>query len=408
MIVRARTVVTMDGSPLENGAVAIAGGRIAAVGTFEHVKKEHTGEILDLGEQILLPGLINAHCHLDYTLLRGRIEPQGSFSEWIRAINTEKARLSASDYVASINAGIAEAVRFGTTSIVNFEAFPEIASQFSPPIRIWWLGELIDVRSPDSAANLVAESVQQLEKVPNWGLAPHAPFTASTNLYRKCAEVGFVKNVPLSTHLAESEQEMQMFAAASGELYGFLRSIGRDMSDCGNQSPLSRFLGSIANSQVGAKPDLSRWIVTHLNTLTENDFDLLGAINSTFHVVHCPRSHRYFQHPRFPFDRLRKLGLSVSLGTDSLASNKDLNLFAEMRSFLTAHPQASPHAALEMVTVNPAAALGRGHLLGKIRESCHADLIAVPTTHGSDTYEAILSHVGPVDWMMSAGTILAP
>src|SRR4051812_50043600 len=106
MIVRARTVVTMDASPLENGAVAIAGGRIAAVGTFEHVKKEHTGEIFDLGGQILLPGLINAHCHLDYTLLRGRIEPQGLFSEGIRAINTEKARLSASGYVASINAGI--------------------------------------------------------------------------------------------------------------------------------------------------------------------------------------------------------------------------------------------------------------------------------------------------------------
>src|SRR4051794_19622025 len=268
MIVRARTVVTMDGPPLENGAVAISNERIAAVGTFEQVRKEYSGKVIDLGERVLLPGLINAHCHLDYTVLRARIPRQSSFTGWIRSINSEKGMLSPRDYVRSINAGLAEAVRFGTTAIVNFEAFPEIASEISSPIRIWWMGELIDVRAPQSSAALMTDTVGKLRPLPNWGLAPHAPFTASTDLYANCAKVGATGNVPLSTHVAESAEEMQMFAQASGELYTFLNSIGRDMSDCGNQTPLNRFLASVAGRDGGAQPDLSGWIIAHLNALT--------------------------------------------------------------------------------------------------------------------------------------------
>ena len=91
MIVRARTVVTMDGAPIENGAVAVSGNRIVDVGRFDDIKTRNAGNTVDLGEQVLLPGLINAHCHLDYTCLRGKIPPQKSFTDWIRAINAEKA-----------------------------------------------------------------------------------------------------------------------------------------------------------------------------------------------------------------------------------------------------------------------------------------------------------------------------
>src|SRR5437762_3850123 len=91
MIVRARTVVTMDGPPIENGAVVISGDRVLDVGKFPEVSGRHAGEeIVDLGEQALLPGLINAHCHLDYTCLRGKIPPQKSFANWIRAIRSEE------------------------------------------------------------------------------------------------------------------------------------------------------------------------------------------------------------------------------------------------------------------------------------------------------------------------------
>src|ERR1700756_2383927 len=114
MILRARVVVTMDGAPMENGAVVISGNRVVDVGTFPEISARHfTRKIVDLGEQVLLPGLINAHCHLDYTCLRGKIRPQKCFADWVRAINSAKAKLLPEDYVASINTGFAEAAKFG-------------------------------------------------------------------------------------------------------------------------------------------------------------------------------------------------------------------------------------------------------------------------------------------------------
>src|SRR5437764_13312742 len=184
MIVRARVVVTMDGPPIENGAVVISGNRILDVGGFPEISGRHAGEeIVDLGEQALLPGLINAHCHLDYTCLRGKIPPQKSFSDWIRAINTEKAQLSAHDYIASINEGFAEAKRFGTTTIANLTAFPKLIPHIHAPIRTWWFAELIDVRAPEGANELGDSELEALDQTENWVLAPHAFFTAPANAY---------------------------------------------------------------------------------------------------------------------------------------------------------------------------------------------------------------------------------
>ena len=233
MIIRARTVVTMDGAPIDNGAVAVSGNQIADVGKFYEITARNAGEIVDLGEQALLPGLINAHCHLDYTCLRGKIPPQKSFADWIRAINAEKAKLSPKDYLASINKGFAEAKRFGTTTIANLTAFPELIPQISAPIRTWWFAELIDVRVPDRAIEIVDRAVELLRSAPNWGLSPHALFTASKNLYRRCEQIARDENIPLTTHLAESREEMEMFRNASGSLYEFLKAIGRPMYDCG-------------------------------------------------------------------------------------------------------------------------------------------------------------------------------
>jgi aminodeoxyfutalosine deaminase len=399
MIVRARNVVTMEGAPIENGAVAISGNRIIDLGSFDQVKGRNSGEIVDLGEQALLPGLINAHCHLDYTCLRGRIPPQKYFVDWIRTINAEKAKLSGADYLSSITEGFAEAKRFGTTTVANLTAFPELISQIDSPIRTWWFAELIDVRSPEQANGLVDLAVESLTPAENWGLAPHALFTASKNLYRRCGEVARHENVLLTTHLAESREEMEMFSDASGPLYDFMKAIGRDMSDCGGMTPLAAFIG------VGrALP--TEWIVAHLNELTESDFDLLGRSTRKFHVVHSPRSHGYFAHSRFPFKELRALKFNVCLATDSLASNESLSLFAEMRTFQHNEPGLSPDKIFEMVTVNPALALHQsrhGGTLGRIRPGFQADLISIPCSGGANLFEEIVAFDGPIDWMMVNG-----
>ena len=409
MIVRARVVVTMDRPPIEDGAVAISRERIVDVGEFSEVAKKYAGEeVVDLGEQALLPGLINAHCHLDYTCLRGKIRQQKSFTDWIRSINAEKAKLSPEDYVRSINEGFAEAKRFGTTTIANLTAFPELVSRIQAPIRTWWFAELIDVRDPSRANEIVDLAVEQLKSQKHWGLAPHAPFTASANLYRRCEEIARRDNVLLTTHLAESREEMSMFRNAKGPLYDFLKEIGRDMSDCGDETPLKRFdlIGRGGSPNRPRAIEVNRpYLVVHLNELADDDFNLLASSGKKFSIVHCPRSHKYFDHSSFQFKKLRELGFTVCLGTDSLASNEDLSLFAEMRAFQKEFPNVSAEEILKMVTTHPARALQAENSLGKIGAGFAADLIALPVTRSTSTFEEIIQFDQPVSWSMIGGEV---
>jgi cytosine/adenosine deaminase-related metal-dependent hydrolase len=421
MIIRARTIVTMDGPPIENGAIALSEGRIVDVAKLDEIKARRTGEVVDLDDQALLPGLINGHCHLDYTCLRGKISPHRSFTDWIRAINTKKGKLSPEDYLASLDQGFTEAKKFGTTAVANLTAFPELVPRIHTRIRTWWFAELIDVRAPMAAdgdltplrsqvSQLVDRALAQMQSVEHWGLAPHALFTASKDLYQRCEEIARQQNALLTTHLAESREEMQMFHDASGPLYEFLKSIGRRMDDCGNKTPLERFLDLIGRGGspncAGAievnRPD-HHWIIAHLNELAESDFELLERSASKFHIVHCPRSHDYFGHGPFEFERLRSLGFNICLGTDSLASNEDLSLFAEMRAFQKKFPRISPRQILQMVTVNPARALRAENTLGQIRPGFEADLIAIPCSGVTDVFEQIIAFDSPVSWAMVNG-----
>jgi cytosine/adenosine deaminase-related metal-dependent hydrolase len=404
MIVRAPVIVTMNGPPLKDGAVRIRGDRIIEVALHRLNAQEQTIELPDC---VLLPGLINAHCHLEYTCLRGKIPQQNSFTSWIRAINAEKAKLSRTHYLRAIAHGIREAERFGTTAIVNLEAFSDlIASAKSAPLRTWWCAELIDVNDREPADKILTTALQQLRTISeaggNSGVAPHALFTASAELFRCGAEIASANGWLLTTHLAESGEEMEMFQEASGPLYNFLRKMGRDMADCGRKTPLSLFL------DLGAAGGhaLSSWVVAHLNELSESDFELLDRLANKFSIAHCPRSHRYFQHTPFQFERLRALGFNICLGTDSLASNTDLSLFLEMLWFQKAHPQLAPENILRMTTVNPAKALGRAHELGKIARGYFADMIALPLSGSTDVYEQIINFTGEVCWMAIGGQII--
>ncbi len=399
MIIRARWVLTMDGPPIENGAVAVARERIIDVGTWDEVRLRAGGEVLDLGDQILLPGLINAHCHLDYTSLRSAIPPSESFTGWIQAINAQKALLTAEDYLAAIAAGFSEAASFGTTTVANLEAFPQLLEQMPrPPLRTWWFAEMIDVRGTQSPAEVYRQMERTLVDecwLGGIGLAPHAPYTASTQLYTDAQIVAELHGLPLTTHLAESREETAMFRDARGKLFDFMGSLGRPMNDCGELTPVASLLQRARLN--------GRWLVAHLNEVTADDFELLRAA-PRFHVVHCPRSHRYFGHAPFQYQRLRELGFNICLGTDSLASADDLNLFAEMQLLRQNEPTLSPAEILQTVTVNPAAALQQANHLGRIRRGSAADLIAIPCdSTRCDPLEQAVSHAGKVAWSMVDG-----
>jgi len=405
MILRARTLVTMDGGPpIDNGAVVVKGNRIRAAGTLPEITALFTGAVTDLGEQVLMPGLINAHCHLDYTMLRRAIQPPRGFTAWVQRLNALKRSLRDEDYLDAIHRGFAELRKWGTTTVLNIESFPELMSRVSPPpIRTWWFWEMIDVRRRITTDNLLDGAGMFFRKHADWlggfGLSPHAPYTASADLYDLANTCAREDGMLLTTHLAESAEESAMFHRASGPLYEFMQSLGRDMSDCGRGSPLSLLLGQ---GLIGPQ-----WIIAHMNELDEADFALLEK--NPLHVVHCPASHRYFSHQPFPMDRLRSIGINISLGTDSLASTDSLSLFDEMREVCDRYPSISPLQALEMATNNPATALRRPLDLGRISFKARADLIALPIAPGEKSvYEEIVWHRRPVDWVMVNGQILPP
>lgn len=401
---RARTVVTMDGAPLANGAVTVQGAQIVDVGPHDQVRTRQSGPWVDLGEVVLLPGLINAHCHLDYTCLRDLVRPQSSFADWIRQINGLRRELSDEEFLHSIAQGFTDARRWGTTTIGNIESMPALlASMPAPPLRTWWFAELIDVRPDRTAEEILENCVSLLQSGTNWnggfGLSPHAPYTASAKLTQLAVAAARRSGYRLTTHLAESAEEMEMFRDGRGKLFELLRALGRPMDDCGHgHTPLAVMLDREVIDE--------QWIVVHLNELTEEDFGRLER-GPRFHIAHCPRSSRYFAHRPFALSRLRELEFNICLGTDSLASNSSLSLFAEMQTLHDLTPGLPPERILEMVTTNAARALGQEDLIGKIRPGFQADLISLPIENReSDLFDAIVGWQEPVEWMLGAGAAL--
>lgn len=393
----------MDGLPIEDGCVAIHGDRISAVGSPEELGWRARHDI-DLGDMVLMPGLINSHCHLDYTMMRHAISPPKSFSAWVQRINSLKRSLDRSDYIDAIARGFEALVRYGTTSVCNIESFPELMPEIaSAPIRTWWFYEMIDIRHRSTTEEVVLGALSFFKKQPpslaRYGLSPHAPYTASSELYRLANSCASKFGMPRTTHLAESREEAQMFERASGELYDFMRSLDRPMGDCGRGSPFRQLW------ETGAID--SDWLLVHMNELSESDFDLIGSLAvRTLHVIHCPGSHAYFKHSPFQYERLHKLGVNISVGTDSLASTHSLSLFDELRLLRDSQPWLSADQLLRTVTVNPAMALGFGGSLGQISPHALADLIALPIVGDSRTIcGKIVDFQERVPWVMVDGKV---
>jgi hypothetical protein len=141
----------MDQPPIEDGAVAIEGDTIVAVGKAADVRAAHTGDVRDLGERVLAPGLINAHCHLDYTRLHDEVQWRGSFTEWLLQLVAAKQLHPEKEYLGGIQMGLDMLARSGTTTVVNIESFPRFIDQIPrPQLRVWWCLEMIDFNRPEA------------------------------------------------------------------------------------------------------------------------------------------------------------------------------------------------------------------------------------------------------------------
>jgi len=402
MILRAKYVLPMNQPPIEDGAVAIEGDTIVAVGKTAEVRAAHAGEIRDLGERVLAPGLINAHCHLDYTRLRGEVEWRGSFTEWLVQLVAAKQLHPEKEYLGGIQMGLDMLMRTGTTTVVNIESFPKFIDQIPPPrLRVWWCLEMIDFNRPEGAREVAAQTLEFIAAHSNprggFGFSPHAPYTVTTELYRLCGQYARGRNIPLTTHLAESEEEDDMFRRGTGQMYDSFLRLGRDMSDCKHVSPTQLL------SECGVLGP--NCLAVHANYLTPLDVTLLKQTGT--HVVHCPKTHRFFGRGSPLLDTWKENRINACLGTDSMASNDTLNMLDEMQALSHMFPRKSAQELLTLATINGAKALNLREKLGYIGVGAWADLIAAPMDGaGGDPYEAIVYADKQVSFSMVAGEVV--
>lgn len=399
MLIRAKAVLTMNGPILAPGSVRVSRGQITEVGSF--LERAPDEVLISLPQQVLCPGFINAHCHLDYTGLKGALFSGKGFTDWIRQINGIKMSLGPEDYLSAIEEGFRLLGESGCTTVANIAAMPDLLLRLNRPLlRTWWFLELIDVRTRLDGEELLLGALHFFEQHPDWlggfGLSPHAPYTASIELYRLAKKCSEELGMPFTTHIAESIDEQEMFLYARGPLYEFLKQMGRDNSDCGHGSALSHLMEhGVLTPQC---------LAVHLNYLQEYDWTALKQHPLT--VVHCPKCHRYFGHARFPMERLEQSGCLVCLGTDSMASNDSLDLRAEIREARQQYPLYTSYQWIERVTVHPARALGQEGKLGVIRPGACADLVAFDLPPNTEPAMAVISGTQPCYFLMVNGEIL--
>jgi aminodeoxyfutalosine deaminase len=373
---RARFVFPVDRPPIENGVVTFDGEKITGVATATDAS-----HITDLGNVALMPGLVNAHTHLEFSYLREPLGHPGiGIVEWIRLIIAERARGDKSR-LENLAAGWHESVSSGVAEIGDISTGPELVpagvTQFHEVIgfsRARAESSLIAlVKKIDDAAGRTNANNANLERgVSNsCGISPHAPYTVSPILLRALVTAAHRRNLPMAMHIAESREELQLLRDGTGPFHELLdeRSMW-DPEAIPHGSTAFDFLTMLANAP--------RALIIHGNYLDDDELEFLATHRDRMSLVYCPRTHAYFRHSPYPLAKALATGVRVALGTDSRASNPDLSLLSEMRYITQVHPAIDTEDVLRMGTLNGAEALGRDAEVGSITPGKVANLVAVP------------------------------
>jgi cytosine/adenosine deaminase-related metal-dependent hydrolase len=445
---RARYVFTGLGPPIAEGTVTIRGPRIVAVG------REPRGELLDLGDAAILPGLVNAHTHLDLSDVDAPLGSPGmGLVEWIGLVMTHRRGRATAD---PVGLGIAESRRLGTTSLgemaqpgwpaesflagrldasVFLELIAPTASRVDPVIELarrhlspplpsgegWGEGTLgqagnaggAPLRFPESAVGDWADegrllnadgdvfsqfpltlALSRREREP-WasglGLAPHAPYTVHPELLRQAVRLATAAGAPIAFHLAESREELELLATGQGPLREMLAKM--DAWDEALWPGPRRPLDYL--KELAAAP---RTLVIHGNYLDDEETDFLARRAERMALVYCPRTHAYFRHAPYPLARLLARGVTVALGTDSRASSPDLSILAEMRLVARQHPEIARPTILRLGTLGGAQALGIDHSVGTIEPGklAHLAIVALADRDAADPYDLLFDSDAPV------------
>jgi len=362
LVVRARWIACGPERLLEGASLVVRDGRIERVARGR-VRIERAREV-DLGEAIVAAGMVNAHAHLELGALAGRTPRGGDFAAWVRAVIALRARASRAELVAAARAGASRALATGTTCVLDIDTTSAAARALGRhSIRSVVLREVLDahdaartqpaldgVRRPLRAAGRRRE-----------GLSPHAPFTVSPELLAGAAAIARARALPVQVHWSETEAEVQWMTSGTGPLAGLLGA-----------SPRRSALDLLeAAGLLG--PGLS---LVHGNVPARGEARRLARRGVT--LVHCPGSHAWFERERWDWRGYARAGVEVALGTDSLASNEDLDLRRELRLAAQAQPWLSPEALWRAATVAGARAAGASERLGRLDPGFSADFLVLP------------------------------
>jgi cytosine/adenosine deaminase-related metal-dependent hydrolase len=367
-VLAADWVLPVEGAPIENGAVAIEDGRIAAVGTASELGADERFE-----GAAIVPGLVNAHTHLEYAVYAGFGDGLG-FAEWISRHVERKRRIGWDEFVAIARLGAAESLASGVTTVgdCSFSGATAVACAELGLRAIVYL-EVFGADPGDVRRQFEEKRVRVAAHVSDrvrLGVSPHAPYTVSLAGYQACAELG----LPVATHLAESADEHDYVTGGGGAWAGYADLLVEPAGTTG-----VRLLAE--HGLLGPAV-----VAVHCVTVDEEEIALLAGHGAG--VAHCPRSNAALGSGVAPLAALRAAGVAVGLGTDSPASAPSLDAFEELRSavlFARAREKdpgaLSATEALELATLGSARALGLDGEIGSLVPGKRADLAVVSLAH---------------------------
>jgi cytosine/adenosine deaminase-related metal-dependent hydrolase len=402
---RARHVLPIAGEPIDNGWVRIERGRIAGVG-----RGQPSGKVHDLGDTIILPGLVNTHTHLEFSDLDRPLPAGGGLPAWIeRVVVMRRSRAaSGTDEAARLRAAVAsgleQSAAAGVTAIGEIAtASHPLACREGPLVRVFREALGLSPAATRAGRSALRRDLDRMNGEGTCiGISPHAPYSVAESLGREVVGEAVRRRLPVMMHLAESRDEAELLATGGGDFRTLLEQLGAWQPESPPRLlPLADWITLLAKAPRG--------VVVHGTFLPEDQTALsrLARHRDRLCVVVCPRTTLALSGRLPPVEAFRAAGIRVAIGTDSRASNPDLSVLAECRA-LVEGGVVSPREVLTMATRHGAWALGFERRCGILAPGRPADLaILRPSSRHADPSEAVLDPATQVAATLRRGRVIA-